>query len=266
MSLLDDFLTRAWLAGFGIATMAGPLGCFIVWRRMAYFGDATAHATVLGVALAVFFSAPVWIGALILALVMALAVSRLSRRGIGSDTALGVLSHGALGVGLLVAQELPGPQFDLISLLAGDLLAVSRSDVLLILLAALAVLGWLWWRWSALLTATLNPDLARASGIDPEREELGFTLALAVVVALSIKLVGVLLIASLLILPAAAARPLANSPERMALWAAALGIASVAAGLWASATLDWQTGPAIVTAAALIFCTTGLWQSVKKAA
>lgn len=258
MGLLENFLFRAGIGGVAMALATGPLGCFVIWRRMAYFGDATAHATVLGVALALTFGAPIWVGALVIALIVALLVTRLARRGIGNDTALGVISHGTLALGLLAASLLPGPRLDLLSLLMGDILSIRVEDVYLLWGGALAVLGWLAWRWSALLTATLNPDLARASGIDPDLEELGFTIALALVVALSIKLVGVLLIAALLILPAAAARPLAQTPERMGVIAALLGCLSVLGGLWMAVELNLQTGPAIVTVAVGLFILTGL--------
>lgn len=256
MSILDSFLNRAALSGIGLALAMGPLGCFVIWRRMAFFGDATAHAAILGVGLAILLSVPLTLGALFVALGMALTVTWLSRRGMASDTALGALSHSALALGLLLTSALPGPRLDLINILAGDILSVTRSDVAFVWAGAVAILGWIAWRWQPMLVATLNRDLARASGVDPDREELGFTLALAIVVALSIKLIGVLLIAALLLLPAAAARPLSGTPEAMAVTAAGLGICAMLGGLWLSVTYDLQTGPAIVSAAAAIFAIT----------
>ena len=257
--MLDDFLVRAGLAGIGLALATGPLGAFVVWRRMAYFGDATAHAALLGVALALAFSGPVFAGVLVVCLAMALLVSALSERSLGTDTILGVLAHSALGFGLVAVSLIPGARSDLSVYLFGDILAVTRGDLGVIWAGALAALALIIWRWQGLLTVTLNPDLARAAGLDPARERLTLTLALAIVVAVAIKIVGALLIISLLILPAAAARPLARSPEGMAALAAVLGAAAVMGGLWSSLYWDTPTGPSIVACASLIFaCIHGL--------
>jgi zinc transport system permease protein len=249
----DAFLVRAALAGLGVAAAAGPLGCFVVWRRMAYFGDATAHAAILGVALAFASGLPLFWGTLAAALAMAACVSALAGRGQSVDTALGVLAHSALALGLVAVSFLPSVRVDMTAFLFGDILAVSARDLLFVWGGAAAVIGLLAWRWSALITATLSEDLAQASGIDPGRERLVLTLALALVVAVALKVVGALLIAAMLIIPAAAARSLARTPEAMAVLAVAAGAVAVAAGLAASLALDTPAGPSIVAAAALLF-------------
>ena len=251
--MLDDFLVRAGLAGAGVALAAGPLGCFVVWRRMAYFGDATAHAAILGVAIALMFEVSPVAGTLAVALAMALAVSTLAGRGHAMDATLGVLSHSALAIGLVAISFVPAVRVDLSAYLFGDILAVSRGDLAVIWGGAVLVLGLLAWRWSALLTATLNEELAFSSGIRPERERLVLTVALAVVVALAIKVVGALLIAAMLIIPAAAARSFARTPEIMAAVAVGLGLVSVGAGLEASLAADTPAGPSIVAAAAVLY-------------
>ncbi|OSP54041.1 iron chelate uptake ABC transporter family permease subunit [Pseudoruegeria sp. SK021] len=256
--MLDDFLMRATLAGIGVALAAGPLGCFVVWRRMAYFGDATSHAAILGIALSLALSLPVFAGAMAVALIMALIVSGLSGRGIAIDTMLGVLAHSALAFGLVAVSFLQGVRLDLMAYLFGDILAVSRGDLMVIWGGAALVLGLLYWRWSALLTATLGPDLAYACGVNPRREQLVLTVALAVVVAVAIKVVGVLLIAALLIVPAAAARPLSRTPEIMALLAAGFGAASALIGLRLSYLQDTPAGPTIICVAAILFALTNL--------
>ncbi|MDJ0627940.1 MAG: iron chelate uptake ABC transporter family permease subunit [Rhodobacter sp.] len=258
MSLLDSFLVRAVLAGLGVALAAAPLGCFVVWRRMAYFGDATAHASILGVALALAMSISVFAGALAVALAMATTVSALSGRGYAVDTLLGVLAHSSLAFGLVAVSFLQGVRIDLMAYLFGDILAVDRTDLALIWVGAILVLALIRWRWSALLTATLNPDLAYAGGIDPRREQMVLTVALALVVAAAIKVVGALLIAALLLIPAAAARPFATTPERMAMIAALLGGVSACAGLWLSYRFDTPTGPTIVCTAAGLFALSNL--------
>lgn len=251
--MLDDFLTRAALAGVGVAVAAAPLGCFVVWRRMAYFGDATAHASMLGVALSLAFSMSIFVGALAMSLVMATTVSTLSGRGYAMDTLLGVLAHSALAVGLVAASFLTGVRIDLSAYLFGDILAVGRWDLAVIWGGSALVLGLVAWRWSALLTATLSEELAHAAGFDPRTERLALTLALATTVAVAIKVVGVLLIAAMLIVPAASARTFARTPEAMAALAALIGAASALAGLWGAWSFDTPTGPSIVCVAAGIF-------------
>lgn len=262
--MLDDFLIRAALAGLGVALAAAPLGCFVVWRRMAYFGEATAHAAILGVALALAFSLPILPSVLVAALVMASAVAALTGRGYAMDTVLGVMAHSALAAGLVAVALLGNIRLDLMAFLFGDILAVNTSDLLVIWGGAIGVLALMLWRWSALLMATLNPDLARASGINPRREEFVLTLALAIVVAVAIKVVGVLLIAALLVIPAAAARPLSRTPEAMAIGAALIGGASALGGLWAAFQLDTPTGPTIVCTAAVLFILTTVTAALRR--
>ena len=260
--MLDDFMTRAVLAGLGVAFAAAPLGCFVVWRRMAYFGEATAHAAVLGVALALSFSLPILPAVIAAAFAMASAVNLLRGRGYAMDTLLGVMAHTALAAGLVAVAVLADVRLDLMAFLFGDILAVSRMDLATIWGGGALIAGWISWRWSALLLATLNPDLARASGVDPRREEIWLTLALALMVAVAIKVVGVLLIASMLVIPAAAARPLVRTPEAMALTAAAVGGLAAVSGLYGAYWFDTPAGPSIVCGASLLFALTTLVGSV----
>ncbi|MGH1331967.1 MAG: iron chelate uptake ABC transporter family permease subunit [Paracoccaceae bacterium] len=256
--MIDDFLIRALLAGVGVALAAGPLGAFVVWRRMAYFGDATAHAAILGVALALAFSMNIYIGVLAIALAMAGSIAALSGRGHSMDATLGVLAHAALAIGLVAISFVKGARVDLEAFLFGDILAIGMSDLWVIWIGAGAVWALLLWRWQALLTATLSEELARSEGIDPRRERLILTLAMALVVAVSLKVVGALLIGAMLIIPAAAARSLSKTPEAMAMFAVALGCISVLAGLGASAQYDTPAGASIVAAAAVLYALTRL--------
>ncbi|MEL6617636.1 MAG: metal ABC transporter permease [Pseudomonadota bacterium] len=261
--MLDDFMTRATLAGVGVAFAAAPLGCFVVWRRMAYFGDATAHAAILGVALSLAFQISIFPGALVVAMIMALMVTHLAGRGYAMDTLLGVMAHSALAFGLVAVSFLSGIRIDLMAYLFGDILAVSRTDLLVIWGGAALVMALIAWRWSSLLTATLNEELAYASNLDPKREQLILTISLAITVAVAIKVVGVLLIAALLIIPAAAARGLARTPEAMAMIAAAIGAVSAIAGLQGAYVFDTPAGPSIVCVAAILFAALNLlgWRS-----
>jgi len=256
--MLDDFMTRAALAGVGTALAAAPLGCFVVWRRMAYFGDATAHAALLGVALSLTLQGPIMLGVLAAALLMALLMQTLSGQGLAEDTALGVLAHAALAMGLVAVSFLSGVRVDLMGYLFGDILAVTRGDLALIWGGASVVVALMIWRWQRLLTATLNPDLAQSVGISARVEQVVLTVALALTVAVAIKAVGALLIGALLVIPPAAARPLARTPEGMALATAGIGCAATLGGLGGAFQFDTPTGPTIVCTAAVIFCFTTL--------
>ena len=255
-AMLDDFLTRAALAGVGLSLATGPLGSFVVWRRMAYFGDATAHAAILGVAMALATDVPVGFGIMVVSLAMAVTVATLAAKGWTMDTTLGVLAHSALAFGLVAVSFVPGVRTDLSAWLFGDILAVSRGDLAFVWGGAVVVLALLAWRWQALLTATLNEDLAHASGLNPDRERLVLTVALAIVVAVAIKVVGALLIAAMLIVPAAAARALSRTPEAMAALAVAIGALSALGGLQLSLWQDTPAGPSIIVVAAVIFAGT----------
>ncbi|MCG6883511.1 MAG: metal ABC transporter permease [Silicimonas sp.] len=250
--MLDGFLVRAALAGVGVAISAAPLGCFIVWRRMAFFGDATAHAAILGVALALASGLPVFVGVLLMAMAMALFVGWRDAAQ-SADAALAVAAYSALAAGLVAVSFLEGVRIDIEAFLFGDILAVSRGDLAVIWGGTALVISLIVWRWDAFLSSTLNEDLALAAGIDARREQLLLTLALAVVVAVAIKVVGALLISALLIIPASAARPLASTPERMAQAAAGVGALSALLGLWAAWIFDTPAGPSIVCAAAFFF-------------
>ncbi|MFS4437820.1 metal ABC transporter permease [Paracoccaceae bacterium GXU_MW_L88] len=251
--MIEPFLLRALLAGLILAVAAGPLGCFVVWRRMAYFGDATAHGALLGVALSLSWSLPLLPAVAATALILSLLATQLSGRGYAMDTLLGVLAHSALAFSLIAISFLPSVRIDLNSYLFGDILAVSWDDLALMALGAAAITALIATRWTSLLLATLNLDLARAQRINPRREEVLLTLALAVLVAVAIKIVGALLITAMLIIPAAAARSFARTPESMALLAIALAALSASTGLAASWYADTPAGPSMVAAAAVIF-------------
>lgn len=256
--MLDSFVVRAALAGLAVALAAAPIGCFVVWRRMAYFGDATAHAAILGVAASLAFGQSIFAGTLVVSVLMAYLVSSLSWRGYAMDTLLGVLAHSALAFGLVAVSFVPGVSVDLNAYLFGDILAVTVRDLVIMWAGAVFVSALIAWRWSALLLSTLNPELAHASGVDPRREQLVLTLSLAVVVVVAIKVVGALLITALLIIPAAAARPMSNTPERMACLAVMIGVLSILSGLSASWFLDTPTGPTIVCVGTILFIGTNL--------
>ncbi len=254
MTLLDDFMVRALLAGVGTAVACGALGCFVVWRRMAYFGDATAHAAILGVALALMFSVSIPVGVLAVALAMGFLIGAVSGQTIAPDSMLGVLSHSALALGLVAVSLMPSARIDLDAYLFGDILVVSRMDLLVIWGGAILVCGVLAWRWQALLAEILSTDLAHAAGLSPRLDRVILSVLIATVVAVSIKVVGALLITSMLIIPAAAARLIARGPEAMAAYATAIGAVAAIAGLHGARAFGTPAGPSVICAAAGLFC------------
>lgn len=257
---MDDFLLRAGLAGVLVAAAAGPLGCFVVWRRMSYFGDTLAHSALLGAAAAIALDIDSTIAVFGVAVTVAGLLTLLERQGhLAADTLLGLLSHGALAISLVVIAFLSGLRLDLLGYLFGDILAVSGREVLIIAGGAAAVLTALACIWRPLLAATVCPDIAAAEGLRPERTRVLFMLMLAALIAIAMKVVGALLITALLIIPAAAARRMAASPEAMALFAGLIGAASVVGGLALAVRADTPAGPSIVVAALAVFVLSQLW-------
>lgn len=251
---MDEFLLRAMAAGIGLALVAGPFGCFVVWRRMAYFGDTLAHAALLGVVAGVMLGIDLTLGVAAIGLgVAALLAAAQGQKRLASDTLLGIVSHGALALGLVTLSLMESVRVDLMSWLLGDILAVGWSDVAVVWLGGAIILVVLALLWRPLVAMTVDEDLARVDGHPVARARLGLMLLVALVVAGAMKIVGVLLVTALLVIPAAAARRFANTPEQMAVAAALAGAASVGAGLWASWTFDTPSGPSIVVAAALLF-------------
>ena len=251
---VDDFLVRALVGGIGAALVAGPFGVFVVWRRMAYFGATLAHAALLGVALGLILGLNPIVGVAIVCVLVAAALFALGERGpLAGDTVLGILAHGALALGLVVVAVVDFLRLDLFAALFGDILAIGNSDIAWIYGGGAAALCALAWLWRPLLSMTVHEELARVEGVRTGAVRFAFMLLIAVVVAAALKIVGVLLIVSLLIIPAATARRFATGPEQMAALAAAIGSAAVAFGLLGSLTWDTPAGPTIVVAATALF-------------
>jgi len=252
--LIDDFVIRALLGGLGVAVIAGPLGCFVVWRRMAYFGEALAHSALLGVAIGFLLDLAPEFGILACCVLFALALAGLEgQRLLATDTLLGILAHSALALGLCVLALVEGLRIDLNAYLFGDVLAVTRRDLLLIGAVAVLVLTLMVWRWRDLIAITVSEDLAAVEGVPVSGVRLALTLMIAAFIGIGVKVVGMLLIVSLLIIPAAAARRLSRTPAQMAVLAALAGMLAVAGGLAGSLRLDVPAGPAMVVAASLMF-------------
>ena len=252
--MLDDFFTRAVIGGIGVALVAGPLGCFIIWRRLAYFGDTLSHSALLGVALALLFELNITFAVFAISVIVSLLLMLLQRRAsLSSDALLGLLAHSALAVGLVVLAFMSWVRVDLMGFLFGDILAITPLDLAIIWGGGVVVLAVLVRIWRPLFAATVNYELATAEGARPDLANIVFMILMAAVIAVSMKIVGVLLITALLIIPAATARRFATSPELMAVIAAIVGVGSVWLGLLGSLEWDTPAGPSIVVAALACF-------------
>ncbi|MCG7945037.1 MAG: zinc ABC transporter permease subunit ZnuB [Candidatus Thiodiazotropha taylori] len=251
---MDDFLLRAVFAGLGVALVTGPLGVFVVWRRMAYFGDTLAHSALLGIALGFLLGINLNLSVILLSILLALLLVGMNRNShLSHDTQLGILAHSALSLGLVVMAFQTSVRVDLMAYLFGDILAVNATDLLWVWGGGFVVLAILMLIWKPLLSITVHEELAQVEGTPVVAVRIAFMLLIALVIAVSMKIVGVLLVTSMMIIPAAAARNLSRTPEQMALLAAVMGAIAVILGLAGSWQWDTPAGPSVVVAAALLF-------------
>lgn len=259
-----QFLLLPLLAGVGTALIAGPLGCFVVWQRMAYFGESLSHSALLGVAIGLWFQLPPTLTVLASGLLLALLLAALQQRSqFSSDTLLGILSHTLLAAGLVLLAALPNLRVNLDALLFGDLLAVAPKDVLMLATLLLVLSACLWRLWQPLVAITVHEELASAEGINVPRIRTALMLMMALTVAIAMKVVGVLLMTSLLIIPAAIAQRYARSPEQMAIMASITGVLAVIGGLLLSWFANSPVGPSIVLFAGVFFLNTLALDSLK---
>jgi zinc transport system permease protein len=252
--MTEPFLIRALMAGLGLAFIAAPLGCFVVWRRMAYFGETVAQAGLMGVALGALFSLNVTASVLAVTLAISLLLLVLSRQDlVPFDSLLGVLAHATLAIGVIAAYLVRGPQVDLMSFLFGDIFAITIQDIRWIYFGGFVAFVALLWIWRPLMSVAVHEDLAAAEGVPVDLVKTIFVLILALVVAISMKIVGALLTIAFLIIPAAAARPLSETPEQMAFFATIFAMLAVVLGLFVSVSMDAPGGPSIVVVLSMTF-------------
>ena len=252
--MLDDFFIRALVAGIGIAIVTGPLGCFVVWRRLSYFGDTLSHSALLGVTLAYSFDLNIAISVFIISSLIALILIQLQKKtNLPGDALLGLLAHSSLAVGLVVIGFLTFIRFDIMGLLFGDILSVTINDILMIWIGGALILVVLKLIWKPLFASTVNYELAEAEGLNPDKAKAIFTILMAAIIAISIKMVGLLLITGLLIIPAAMARNISDSPQKMVLFSIIGGLLSVIIGLFSSLEFNTSSGPSIIAASLFLF-------------
>jgi len=252
--MFDDFFIRALIAGIGIALVTGPIGCFIIWRRLSFFGDTLSHSALLGVTIGFFFDINVAFSVFLISSAIALILLKLQKTTkLPGDALLGLLAHSSLAVGLVVISFLSSIRFDIMGLLFGDILAVNEIDLLIIWLGGALILLILKIIWKPLFASTVNNELAEAEGMNPERANAIFTILLAAIIAISIKIVGLLLITGMLIMPAAMSRNISNNPLQMVKLSVVGGLLSVLIGLFSSLQFNSPSGPSIITAALVLF-------------
>ena len=255
--MFDDFIVRAFAAGIGLALVTGPLGCFIVWRRLSYFGDTIAHSALLGVTIAYAMNFNLIIAVFVVSCLLAISLLFLQRRtSLPDDALLGLLAHSVLAIGLVLLGILSFIRIDLMGLLFGDILSVNFTDVLFVWIGGGVVLTTLILIWRPLFAGTVNLELAKAEGLNPDLATTIFTLLIASVIAISIKIVGILLITGLLIIPAAPSRNLSSTPIQMAIISSIIGVCSVVIGLQTSMIWNTSTGPTILVITLGVFIIT----------
>ena len=251
---MADFILYALAAGLGLAVVAGPLGSFVVWRRMSYFGDTLAHAALLGIAIGLLLEVNLQLSILAICLVAAILLILLEMRNtVAVDALLGILAHSSLAIGMMVLSLSDTVQVNLEAYLFGELLTIAPADLIWVLGVCVLVGAILWVYWNEFLSISVHQELAAIEGINITGFRYLLILLMALVTAVAMKIVGVLLITSLLIIPPAAARQLSRTPEQMALLASVLGCISVISGLAGAFWLDTPVGPTIVVAATLLF-------------
>jgi len=241
------FLQRALLAGLAIGLSSALLGLFLLLRREAMIGHGLGHIIFGGLALALSLNlAPVPV-ALIIATLASLGMLRLkARAGFHSDTAIAIMSSVGLAAGILLVSLVNRYGVDLLSFLFGDILAVDQTEMVLSLLLALLVTGFLFFNYHQLLFLTFSPESARASGLKTGQLEAFLTVLTALTIVLGMKIVGLLLMTSLLVIPAAAGLQMAGSFLASCFLAVLISLLSVLAGLWLAVATDWPASATIV--------------------
>ena len=252
--MFDDFFVRSLIAGIGIAIVTGPIGCFVVWRRLAYFGDTLAHSGMLGVTLGFVLSINMSVSVFLISLIVAFLLLFLQKRTkLTGDALLGLLAHSSLAIGLVIVAILTSIRIDLLGLLFGDILSVTINDIILIWGGGSIILLILFFIWRPLFAATIDYDLAKAERMNPDISNYIFTILIAGIIAMSIKMIGVLLITGLLLIPPAMSRNFSVSPREMVLFSIIGGVLSVIIGLFGSLEFNTPSGPSIIVVSLLLF-------------
>ena len=255
--LLDDFLIRSILAGTMMVSIAAPIGCLMVWQRLAFLSDTLGHAAVMGVGLGLLLQFPPMIGVLAVVLLIVVSLSQVVNfNNALSETTLAIISHTGLAAGLILLGVLPSDMVSIEAILFGDLLAVTLTDLGMIFITSLVLVILLLQHWRSFVAISVSREIAQAEGIQVRKVQLLLYLMIALLVAVMMKVMGVLLIAAMLVIPTSSARVLSGSPERMVIISAIYGMLALAGGIFSSFRFDWQAGPSIVLSATSLLLVT----------
>jgi ABC-type Mn2+/Zn2+ transport system permease subunit len=267
--MISDYLTypfiqRALLASVMAGILCPFVGNFVVLRRMSFFSDAISHSAFAGIAVGAMLGADLSMSSVIVAILIALLIAFLSEKTtLSHDTVIGVAFSGAIATGMLVMGMLKGYRADLFAYLFGDILAITNNDLLLILAVTILTITSLLLFLKPFLQITFNRDLAKVEGINVRFFEYLLFLIIAVVITVSLKIVGIILVTSLLIVPAASAKNLASSMKRLFMLSSFFGVLAGIVGLIGSVYLDTPSGPTIVLVSIGIFFLT-MFKSSRK--
>ncbi len=253
MSAWLAIIAPAWIAGSLLALLSAPLGCLVLWRRMAFFADALAHGTLLGVALAVWWQLPTGIGVALVSVVVVLSLALMDDERLPMDAVLAVVAVTLLCLGLLTLTQLTDQQANVLGFLFGNLLELDWVDLPVLAGSVLVGLALLIYVWPAQIKLATHEALARIQGVHPMRQRLFFMGILAGFCAVALPAVGSLLISGLLVLPALTARLYSAAPRQMVIMALIVAQLGVTLGVWGSILLDIQTGLSIVLVLAIVF-------------
>ena len=254
---LDDFLVRSVIAGLIMVTIAAPMGCLMVWQRLAFLSDTLGHAAVMGVGLGLLLEVTPIFGVLAVALLIVFALNRVNSFNTAlSETTLAIISNPGLAGGIILVGLLPAQSVNLEAILFGDLLATTTGDLIRLLVSTVLLLLVLQHYWQSFVAVSVSREIAQAEGIEVRKVQFLMYIMIALLVAVMMKVMGVLLIAAMLVIPTTSARLFSRSPEQMVAVSALYGLGALAGGISSSFQFDWQTGPAIVVSATILLLLT----------
>ncbi|MBN9565551.1 MAG: metal ABC transporter permease [Alphaproteobacteria bacterium] len=259
MELLNHFMTKAFFVGILISMLSGPMGCLVLWQRMSFLGDTLAHASLLGVSMATLCGIPLPVGLVVTTLAVGLAIHlTYHKKNLPLNTILAIVTQITLALGI-IGISITRQQGYIANFLFGDLLALDQLDLMLIGIIVPLVLILIRIFWRPFIIIILNEEIAAAEGLPVRRLKLLYTLVFALSIAIISRTVGVLLVVSLLIIPAAAARLISKTPEAMAIQAVAVGMVAIIFGLLFSWKLDLPTTPMVTLSATIILITLAIY-------
>ena len=249
----DDFLVRSVLAGLIMILIAAPMGCLIVWQRLAFLGDTLGHAAVLGVGIGLMLEVKPIFGVLLIVVLLVVSLSRVSSfNNALTETTLAIIAHTGLAGGIILLGFVSDRSINLEAILFGDLLAISLDDLKALFFTTLILLAGLVIHWRSFVALSVSREIAQAEGIEVKKTQFLMYTMIALLVAVMIKVMGVLLIAAMLVIPTTSARLFSRGPEQMVVLSGFFGLGALFGGLAGSFHLDWQTGPSIVVCATLL--------------